>query len=165
MKNPRMLEQMFSITNRYALAEEVTFDTREQKKELGNPNHPSSSKGHHKKRKPDHSVNAVEWPRHHKEYWPRPGEFEGFLDQICILHSQGKHKTRDCDQLQGFADEVLKMAKPADQEKKPEDPMGDFPEAHKEVTYIFGGPDSYEPKRKQELTAWEVLAVGPTTLE
>jgi hypothetical protein len=99
MKNPRMLEQMFSITNRYALAEEVTFDTREQKKELGNPNHPSSSKGHHKKRKPDHFVNAVEWPRHHKEYWPRPGEFEGFLDQICILHSQGKHKTRDCDQL------------------------------------------------------------------
>jgi hypothetical protein len=29
-------EQMFSITNRYALAEEVTLDTREQK-ELGHP--------------------------------------------------------------------------------------------------------------------------------
>ncbi len=33
MKNPRSLEQMFSITNRYALAEEATLDTREQKEE------------------------------------------------------------------------------------------------------------------------------------
>jgi hypothetical protein len=29
MKNPRALEQMFSIANRYALAEESTLDTRE----------------------------------------------------------------------------------------------------------------------------------------
>jgi hypothetical protein len=50
------------------------------------------------------------------------------------------------------------MANVADQEKKPEDPKGDFPEAHKEVNYIFGGPDSYEPKRKQKLTAREVMA-------
>jgi hypothetical protein len=35
------------------------------------------------------------------------------------------------------------MAKAADQEKKPKDPKGDFPEAHKEVNYIFLGPDSY----------------------
>jgi hypothetical protein len=51
---------MFSITNRYALAEEVTLDTREKKKESGHPDRPSSSKGHNRKRKPDHSVNAVE---------------------------------------------------------------------------------------------------------
>jgi hypothetical protein len=57
-----------------------------------------------------------------------------------------KHKTRDCDRLQDFADEVLMMAKPANREKKPEDPKGDFPMARKEVNYIFGGPDSYEPK-------------------
>jgi hypothetical protein len=57
------------------------------------------------------------------------------------------------------------MAKPADREKKPEDPKGDFPEAHKEVNYVFGGPDSYEPKRKQKLIAWEVLAVGPAIPE
>jgi hypothetical protein len=43
--------------------------------------------------------------------------------------------------------------------------MGDFPEVHKEVNFIFGGPDSYEPKRKQKLTPREVLAVGPTTSE
>jgi hypothetical protein len=31
-----------------------------------------------------------------------------------------------------------------DQEKKPKELKGDFLEAHKEVNYIFGGPDSYE---------------------
>jgi hypothetical protein len=41
--------------------------------------------------------------------------------------------------------------------------MGDFPKAHKEVNYIFGGPDSYMPKRKEKLLAREVLAVGPAT--
>jgi hypothetical protein len=46
---------MFSITNRYALVEEATLDTREQKKESGHPDQPSSSKGHKKKRKLDHS--------------------------------------------------------------------------------------------------------------
>jgi hypothetical protein len=32
------------------------------------------------------------------------------------------------------------MAKGFDQEKKPEEPKGDFAEAHKEVNYIYGGP-------------------------
>jgi hypothetical protein len=52
------------------------------------------------------------------------------------------------------------MTKLAEQEKKPEDPKGNFPKAHKEVNYIFSGPNSYKPKRKQKLT---VLAVDPTT--
>jgi hypothetical protein len=29
MKNPRMSEEMFTIANKYSLAEEVTVDTRE----------------------------------------------------------------------------------------------------------------------------------------
>jgi hypothetical protein len=33
MKSPRMSKAMFVIANRYALAEEATLDTREQKKE------------------------------------------------------------------------------------------------------------------------------------
>jgi hypothetical protein len=33
MKNPRTSEEMFPIANKYALAKEVTLDTREQKKE------------------------------------------------------------------------------------------------------------------------------------
>jgi hypothetical protein len=40
------------------------------------------------------------------------------------------------------------MTKKADQEKKPDDPKGNFPETHKEVNYIYGGPDSYESRRK-----------------
>jgi hypothetical protein len=55
------------------------------------------------------------------------------LDRICIFHPIGKHKTQDCDRLQGFTDEVLKTAKKVDQEKKPEEVKGNFPEAHKKV--------------------------------
>jgi hypothetical protein len=71
---------------------------------------------------------------------------------------QGKHKTRDCGRLQGFMDEVLKTAKWADQEKKPEEPKGDFFKAHEEVNYIFGGPESYESRRKKKLIAPEDVA-------
>jgi hypothetical protein len=60
---------------------------------------------------------------------------------------------------------VLKTTKKANQEKKPEEPKGDFPEAHKEVKYIYGGPDSDDSRRKKKLTVWEVMAVSPTTLE
>jgi hypothetical protein len=64
MKNPKMSEEMLAITNKYALAEEATLNTREQKKEKdsGHANQPSSSKGHDKKRKAEHSMNNVEQP-------------------------------------------------------------------------------------------------------
>jgi hypothetical protein len=55
------------------------------------------------------------------------------------------------------------MAKGPDQEKKLEEPKGDIPEAHKEVNYIYGSPDSYESRWKQKLTAREVMAVSPAT--
>jgi hypothetical protein len=167
MKNPRTSEAMFAIANKDALAENVTLDTREQKKEkdTGHADQPSSSKCHDKKRKVDRSVNVVERPQCNKEYRPRPGEFEGFLDRICIFHPQGNPKTQNCDQLQGFTDEVLKTAKGDNQEKNPKEPKGDFPEAHKGVNYIYGGPDSYESRWKQKLIAWEVMAVSPTTPE
>jgi hypothetical protein len=63
-KNPRMLEEMFTMVNMYTLVEEATLYTREQKKEKepGHTDQPSSSKGHDKKRKKDHSVNVVEQP-------------------------------------------------------------------------------------------------------
>jgi hypothetical protein len=87
MKNPRLSKEMLVIANKYALTDEVTHDTREQKKEeSGHSDQPSSSKGHDKKRKADHSVNIIERPRCNKEYRPRPGEFEGFLYHICIFY-------------------------------------------------------------------------------
>jgi hypothetical protein len=50
MKNPKMSEAMFAIANKYAIAEEATLNTREQKKEKdsGHTDQPSSSKGHDK---------------------------------------------------------------------------------------------------------------------
>jgi hypothetical protein len=113
MKNPKMSKEMLEIANKYTLAEEENLDTREQKKdkELGHSDQPSTSKSHDKKRKKDHSTADIEWPCRNKEYRPRSGEFEGFLDWICILHPRGNHKTCDYDQLQGFTDEVLKMTK------------------------------------------------------
>jgi hypothetical protein len=167
MKNPKTSETIFAIANKYALAEEATLDTREQKKEKNSSraDQTSSSKGHDKKRKVDRSINAVEQPWCNKEYRPRSGEFEGFLDHICIFHPQGKHKTQNNNQLQGFIGEVPKMTKGTDQEKKLEEPKRDFFEAHKEVNYIYGGPDSYESRWKQKLTAWEVMTVAPATPE
>jgi hypothetical protein len=71
---PTTSEEMLAITNKYALAEDVTLDTREQKKETESGHWPSSSKGHDKKRNMDRSVNNVEWPRRSKEYRARPGQ-------------------------------------------------------------------------------------------
>jgi hypothetical protein len=101
MKNPKMSEEMLTIANKYALAEEVTLDTREQKKEKesGHSDQPGSLKCHDKKRKADRSVNNVKRSQRNKEYRHRSGEFEGFLDRICIFHPLGKHKTRDCDRV------------------------------------------------------------------
>jgi hypothetical protein len=64
MKSPSMSEEMLAITNKYAMVEEATLDTREQKKEKesGHAKRPSLSKGHDKKRKVDHFINMVERP-------------------------------------------------------------------------------------------------------
>jgi hypothetical protein len=64
---------------------------------------------------------------------------------VCFSHSDGPWQIESYDdqiglQRQGFTDDVLKTAKGADQEKKFEEPKCDFPEAHKEVNYIYGGP-------------------------
>jgi hypothetical protein len=72
MKNLRTSEEMLAISNKYAQAEEVTLDTREQKEEeSGHTDQPSSCKGHNQKRKVDHFINNVEQPRCNKEYRPR----------------------------------------------------------------------------------------------
>jgi hypothetical protein len=96
MKNPRMSESMFANANKYDLAEEVTLDTREQKKEKdsGHVDQPSSSKGHNKKRGVDRSINTVEQSRRNKEYRPRPCEFECFQNCICIVHPRESTRPR-----------------------------------------------------------------------
>jgi hypothetical protein len=102
----------------------------------------------------------VEWPRCNRtEYRPCSSEYEGFLDHICIFHLQGKHKTLDYNKIQGFTDEDLKSIKKFEQEKKAEE-KSDFPKARMEINYIFGGPDSYESKRKQKLQNQEVISAA-----
>jgi hypothetical protein len=108
---------------------------------------------------------STQWNVHDAIRSIGPGQvkFSDFLDRICIFHPQGMHKTQNYIRLQGFTDEVLKTAKGADQEKKPEEPKGDFPEAHKEVNYIYGDSDSYESRRKQKLTTQKVMVVSTIT--
>jgi hypothetical protein len=53
MKNPRTYEEMLAITNKYALSEEATLDTREAKKDnkSSDIDRPGTSKPNDKKRK------------------------------------------------------------------------------------------------------------------
>jgi hypothetical protein len=53
--------------------------------------------------------------------------------------------------LQGFAYEVLKMAKKADHEKKLEDPKGDFPKLTKRSTTSMVDPTPMSQKESRSL--------------
>jgi hypothetical protein len=121
MKNPRTSEEMLAIANKYALVEEATHETRESKKDkkLCCPDQAGISKSNYGKRKPDRTVANVERLCHSRTvYRPLPDMYVGYLDGICMFHPHRKHKTRVCNKLQGFANEVLKSAKKVEQEKK-----------------------------------------------
>jgi hypothetical protein len=70
IKTPRTSEGILAITNKYALPEEMTLYTKEQKKdkELGYSDQLNTSKSHDKKRNMDRSVANVEWPHRNKKY-------------------------------------------------------------------------------------------------
>lgn len=87
-------------------------------------------------------------------------------------------KAKDFFLLKPFASFVLMTAvpsRPRDDKvkgkKQDEDKEGsddddeDFKEPLKEVNFIFGGPDTYESKRKQKLAFREVNAVAPAPPE
>jgi hypothetical protein len=89
MKNPRTSEEMLAVANKYALTEEATHGSKDSKKgkKPSQSGQPGTSKSNDKKRKSDRSIANVERPHHNRtEYRPRPGEYEGFLDGICIFH-------------------------------------------------------------------------------
>jgi predicted HNH restriction endonuclease len=89
MKNPKTSEEMLAITNKYALVEEVTLDTRERKKEKdsSHADQPSSSKGHDKKRKVNHSINTVERPRRICHSAPYGGHYGAFCTNAKVWQS------------------------------------------------------------------------------
>jgi hypothetical protein len=105
MKNLSSSKEMLAITNKYSLAEEVTLDSREDKKdkELSQSDRLDTSKNNDKNRKHDHSVASLERLRCNRtEYQPRSGEFKGFLDGIYILHPRGNTRLEaatDCKVL------------------------------------------------------------------
>jgi hypothetical protein len=104
-KNPRTSEEILEIANKYALAEEATLDTRDQKedKEQGHSTQPNTLKNNDTKRTSDWSVANIERPHRNKEYRPQTRAFEGFVDQICILHPKentGLRTAIDCKALQ-----------------------------------------------------------------
>jgi hypothetical protein len=74
MKNPRTLEEMLAIANKYVLVEEATLNTKEAKKEKksNHSDRPKTSKSNDKKRKHDHFVSNVEQLSHNMtKYWLR----------------------------------------------------------------------------------------------
>jgi hypothetical protein len=80
---------MLAIAKKYALAEEATLETRESKKDKkpSRPDRAGTSMSKEKKRKPDRMMANVERPRCSRtEYQPRPDEYEGYLDGICMFH-------------------------------------------------------------------------------
>jgi hypothetical protein len=150
MKNLRMSEAMFAIANKYALAEEATLDTREQKKEKesGYTDHPSSSKGHNKKRKVDRSINVVERPWHNKEYRPKPGEFEGFLDHICIFHPRKTTRLRTVTDSKVSQMKCSRRSKGPIMRKSLKNPTMTSPKLTRRSTTSMVTPDSYESRWK-----------------
>jgi hypothetical protein len=74
MKNPRTLEEMLAIANKYVLVEEATLNTKEAKKEKksNHSDRPKTSKSNDKKRKHDRFVSNVEQlSRSITKYWLR----------------------------------------------------------------------------------------------
>jgi hypothetical protein len=156
-----------NIANKYALAEEVTLDNKDTKKdkELSQSDQPNTYKNNDKKRKLNWCVANVEQQCHNSTmYRPRLGEFKGFLDRICIFHPRENTRLETMTRNKGlrWSPQVDQKGWERQEARRSE---GDLPEVHKEVNYIYGGPDSYESRRKQKLIAWEVMAIRPITPE
>jgi hypothetical protein len=154
MKNSIMLEEMLAIANKYALVEETTIDARETKrdKKLSHTDQPRMLKPNDKKRKHDHYVANVVLPHHNRtDYRPWLGKYEGFLDGIYIFHPKSTRlgSATSCN---------VSQMKSSNQSKR----LSNFPEARKEVNYIYNGLNSYESKRKKKLTTREVMVVRGT---
>jgi hypothetical protein len=80
-----------------------------------------------------------------KEYWPRLGKFESLLDRIYNFHNLGKHKTRDCDRIQGFIDEVLKTTKRPIKRKSPRNPRTTSSRLTRRSTTFMVAPSCMSP--------------------
>lgn len=103
---------------------------------------------------------------------PNEDTFQKIMVGHTIFHPQSSHKIKDYFHLKAFAEKVLKLLeleshKPKTSKKNDLDKgdKADFPQSTHDIMYIFGGPDSYESKRKQKLMTREVFPIEPTNPE
>ncbi|CAN6207251.1 unnamed protein product [Urochloa humidicola] len=92
-----------------------------------------------------------------------PEEFQRMLDMQCPYHKNHKHSARDCFALRrAFRTGGNRPPQNKKDDHPPrrgrEDPQpDDFQDADRVVNMIFGGPEAFESKRQQKLTARQVL--------
>jgi hypothetical protein len=143
----------------------VTLDTREQTKESGHLDHPSSSKGHDNKQNPDYYVNTVEQPCRHKEYRPRPGEFEGFPDHICIFHPRESRRLEIVTDSMVLQMRFSRCPNQLIMRGSSRIPRVSSPRRTRRSTIFLVALTRMSPRGSKKLTAREVLSVRPTTHE
>nr|AAR06299.1 putative gag-pol protein [Oryza sativa Japonica Group] len=177
-KPPKTVKQMFEKANEYAKAEDAITASKQSgttwkpKKDTptaggsGSNNHSNNHKD--RKRKPEELV-AITSPSSRQR--SRVNTFNKIMNSQCLHHPNSNHVAKDCFVYKQFAEQYVKNArKPSDgdqgtsNKKDDEDdaPTG-FQDHRKELNHIFGGPLSYESKRKQKLTEREINAVQPNT--
>nr|ABA98116.1 retrotransposon protein, putative, Ty3-gypsy subclass [Oryza sativa Japonica Group] len=173
-KPPKTVKQMFEKANEYAKAEDAITASKQSgttwKPKKDTPTAGGSGSNNHKdrKRKPEELV-ATTSPSSRQR--SRVNTFDKIMNSQCPHHPNSNHVAKDCFIYKQFAEQYVKNARKSldgDQgtsnKKDGEDdvPTG-FQDHRKELNHIFGGPLSYESKRKHKLTEREINAVQPNT--
>nr|ABA97711.1 retrotransposon protein, putative, Ty3-gypsy subclass [Oryza sativa Japonica Group] len=116
-----------------------------------------------RKRKPEELV-ATTIPSSRQR--SRVNTFDKIMNSQCPHHPNSNHAAKDCFVYKQFAEQYAKNARKAsdgDQSTSKKDDDDDAPtgfqDHRKELNHIFGGPLTYESKRKQKLTEWEINTV------
>jgi hypothetical protein len=151
MKNPRISEAMFAITKKYALAKRRPSTLGNRRRRRTQATWTSLARPRAMTRRGKQIVLSTQWNDHDVTRSTGPGQVNLMASWIASPFSTPRESTRP---------ETV-----TDQKKKPKEPKGDFPEAHKEVNHIYVGPNSYESRGKQKLKALEVMAVSLATPE
>nr|ABA98154.1 retrotransposon protein, putative, Ty3-gypsy subclass [Oryza sativa Japonica Group] len=169
-KPPRTVKQMFEKVNEYAKSKDAITASKQSgtiwKPKKDKPTAGGSGSNNHKDRKckPEELV-ATTSPSSRQR--SRVNTFDKIMNSQCPHHPNSNHMAKDCFVYKQLAEQYVKNAhKPSDGDqgtsKKKDDeddaPTG-FQDHRKELNHIFGGPLTYESKRKQKLTELEINAV------
>jgi hypothetical protein len=143
MKNLRTSEEMLTIANKYALAEEATFDNKEAKRDK-KPSHsdrPGTSRSNDKKGNP--TALCPMWSgRYATGLSISLGRESSKISLTRSVSFTLKGSTRlwDYNHLQGFADEVLNSAKRPSKTRSPKIQSATSPKLARRSTTSTAGP-------------------------